>query len=466
MTPIARSVTAVVLGSLALLAVAGEPRPALAAEAASPAGSLSIPVEVEGSVQVEFAANPATGCPDPCDVSGSVAWEPAGDAQLEVDLGARHRPRLEGLLVFFGGLGQNGPRTTAQVIRGRSDGTAGACSDARTADLLVLDFSARSDSFLQARLVRGEPDDSDVFRSRCGGPIESDLLAALPSARIDRATLLEGRTSVDLSGTRTFAAHGFAGTVRSSLSLRLGRARAEVPIRTFATPPRPPTSALRTVTAVYRVERVAGSVETTFGSVAERSLCEPLDVCGASGSVRLEPLVSSGRATFFAYGSARRTTGHDLRAALGLVRGRHARGITALGGADWTQDGGHASESFTDAFGNTCRDSAPLGAGFMTFWVGPRRVFAGYGRGPDSGFDPLRTRCPGPSLLDAAQDHPLAAGNVSRKAFRKRSVVITLARGRTFESQPYRGESRPALTIVLRRLSVREHVDFVPVGVF
>ena len=36
--------------------------------------------------------------------------------------------------------------------------------------------------------------------------------------------------------------------------------------------------------------------------------------------------------------------------------------------------------------------------------------------------------------------------------FRKREVVIRLDRGRTFESEPYRGETKAALTVVLRRL--------------
>jgi hypothetical protein len=464
MSAIARTALLVVAGSVTLLFTGIE---AGAARAATPAavGSLSIPVQVDGGVQVEFGASAATGCTDPCDVTGSLSWEPTDDAQLEAEAsGPPGRSRLDGLLVFFGGLGQQGPTTTSHVIRPRPDSSDGVCSDARSSDLLVLDFSAQSESHLEARITRGRPDDADVFRTRCGGPVESDLLAALPSAPIDRATLLKGRTNVDLSGTRPFAAHGFAGTVRSSLVLHLGTPRQEPPLSSLATPPRLTAQALRTVTATYAVERVAGSVDTTFGSVGDRSLCEPLDVCGATGSIRLEPLVSTGRATFVAYGSARRKSGRDLRTALGLVRGRRPRGVTALGSAEWVNDAGRAVESFTDGFGTTCNDTVPLASGFMTFWVGPRRVFAGYGRGPDSGLDPLRTRCPGPSLADASQDHPLAGGNVPRTAFSKRRVVITLNRGRTFESQPYRGETRPALTVVMRRLRVRERVESLPNG--
>jgi hypothetical protein len=182
--------------------------------------------------------------------------------------------------------------------------------------------------------------------------------------------------------------------------------------------------------------------------------------------VRVSPSVSAGRATFVAYGPANRVSGRDLRAALGLTPGPVPRGVNASGIADWSTDDGTVAEAFADGDGATCNDEVPLGRGFMTFYVGPRRVFASYGRGSGSGPDVLRTHCPGPSILDAAQNRPLATGNVSRQAFRKRRVAITLARGRTFESQPFAGETRPALQIVLRRVRVRETRSFEVLGGF
>ena len=100
----------------------------------------------------------------------------------------------------------------------------------------------------------------------------------------------------------------------------------------------------------------------------------------------------------------------------------------------------------------------------MTFYVGPRRVFASYGRGSGAGPDVLRTHCPGPSILDAAQNRPLATGNVPRSAFGKRRVTITLSRGRPFEAEPYAGETHAALQIVLRRMRVRETRSFDVLG--
>ena len=48
---------------------------------------------------------------------------------------------------------------------------------------------------------------------------------------------------------------------------------------------------------------------------------------------------------------------------------------------------------------------------------------------------------------------------MSRRAFRERRVTITLDHGRPFESEPYAGQAKPALTLVLRRVRVRERVE-------
>jgi hypothetical protein len=330
--------------------------------------------------------------------------------------------------------------------------------------LTFLDFSVGSGSQVQARLVTGRPDDANLFRSRCGGPLERDLVDAVPSVPLGRSALMKGGTTVDLSGIRPFAGHGFAGTVRSSVKLRLGQPRPELSQPQLGAPRRTPPSAPRTVIAVYDIEAVTGSVVTGFTGGAEGSLCDPLDACGASGMVRVAPAVSAGRASFVAYGPARQVSGRDLRAALGLGPGPVPHNVNASGVADWGRDTGTVAESFADGDGATCSDAVPLGAGFMTFYVGRHRVFASYGRGSGSGPDLLRTHCPGPSILDAAQNRPLATGNVPRRAFRNRRVVITLARGRTFESEPYAGETRPALQIVLRRVRVRETLSFDVLG--
>jgi hypothetical protein len=420
---------------------------------------VSIPVKVEGSVQVEFGASGAPGCGGTCENSGSLAWEPAGDAELDVrESASRGRRQLFGSLVFLGGLGENGPTTTAHVVRAGADGSTRVCSDARTADLLFLDFSSGSETQLEARLTRGEPDDSDLFRTRCGGPLESDLRPALPAVALQRAALFAGGATVDLASTRSFSASGYSGSVRSSLRLKLGKPLPQPPLPPLARAPLGSDRGLRTLTATYAIESLSGSLVTSFKGADERSVCDPLDACGATGSVRLEPRVSAGSATFVAYGSARRTSGRGLRRALGLLPGARPRGVTAEGIAEWSSDAGSVATGYSGNDGLACADTVPLTAGFMTFWVGQRRVFADFGRAPGPGLDPFRSRCPGPSLPDVAQDHPLAVGRVPRGAFRTRRVTIPLDLGRAFASEPYTGETKPALSLVLRRVAVRERV--------
>jgi hypothetical protein len=460
---VVRAALAAALAALALPGAAGALDLAAFGPSHSPQSKLIrssvIPVKLQGSAQVQFAGSQMTGCGRPCGVSGRVTWDPTGEGELAVaEYQTRKGRQLEGSLFFFGGLGATGPTTTAHVSRRAADGSSGVCSDARSGDLVFLDFSADSPTHLETRLVTGTPDDSDLFRTRCGGPLERDLVAALPSATLTRAQLLKGGTTVDLSATRPFAAHGYTGTVTSSITLRLGQAGFAPGIRDRMIAPGRSANSVRTVRAVYAIEQVSGGVATAFRGGDEPSLCEPLDVCGASGTLRLEPRVSSGRATLVASGPARRTSGRQLRAALGLRPGRRVRGISALGSADWTRDAGGATESFTDGDGSVCNDTAPLGAGYVTLTAGRRRIFASYGRAPGAGLDPFRTRCPGPAILDAAASHALATGDVPRSAFRKRRVAITLDRGRPFESEPYFGETRASLTIVLRRVRVRETV--------
>ena len=437
----------------------------VAGAATDSARAVSIPVEVAGSVQVEFTSTAGAGCELRCgptgSVSGSLAWDPGAQADLEVtERRAGARRELDASLFFLGGPGQDAPTTTAHVVRDAAGGAPAVCSDARVNDLTFLDFSAGSPSHVEARLLKGGPDDSNLFRTRCGGPLEHDLVGALPTAKLDLATFTRGRATVDLSGTRQFAAHGFTGTVRSSIELRLGRFATDLPPPLEVTSRRLPGYAPRSVVATYRIEQVAGSIETSFTGGAEPPLCNPLDSCGAFGTVRLSPMVSAGRATFVSYGPARRVSGRELRAALGLRRGPRVGGVTASGVADWGRDGGTLSESFTGGDGTVCKDTVPLPSGFMSFWVGPRRVFATYGRSSAAGPDLLRTHCPGPSILDAAQDHPLATGSVPRSSFGKSRVAITLTRGRAFDSEPYAGETGASLTIVLRRVAVRERLGF------
>jgi hypothetical protein len=417
---------------------------------------MTVPVTVEGSVEASFHADAQSGCVNPCGLSGSITWSPPRTALLYAYEERHGRNRtLGGSLLFTGSPLDPSPKTTAHVERQGS----GACSDVSSRLFSSLDFSVGERSHLNARLTGGGPTTPSVFETRCGGPLDRDLAAALPVRPIDVATLMRGRTTVDLSGERPFASSGLAGTVSSSVRLRLG-----APFPVLAAPSRrrraaAPERRLRTLTAGYRIERVAGSVTTNFDGGSERSLCAPLDACGVSGVVRVAPQVSSGTATFIALAGSRRTTHRQLRAALGLAPGRRVHGLSIFSEAGWARDAGDVAETRTGSDGQTCRDSVPLESGRLTFSFGRRRVFVSYGRGDSFEEIPFRTRCPGPSLVDVAQDHPLATGQVPLRAFRHRRVVIELRRDRRFESEPYTGQTHAALTVVLRRMKVRKRLE-------
>lgn len=438
------------LRAIAVIALAGLVFPAPALSEISRLTAL--PVAVEGNVEVQFHGEPQAGCLAQCGLSGSIIWSPERSAQLYLYEEKKDGKRtLEGSLLFFGGLDEPGSRTTALVVR---SGSAGVCSDVRGELASSLDFSAGERSRLQAQLVAGGFTGPALFATRCGGPLDRDLAAALPTRPLELPVLLHGGATIDLSGERSFIATGFAGTVTSSLRLKLGAPQAP-----FAPLSRPKlkgldTSLPRSLTATYRIERLAGTVSTSFSGASERPLCMPLDACSTSGQVRVTAQASSGTARFSALANSKRTSRRQLRAALGLGPGRRARGITIAADAAWRKGTGSVVESFTVGGRPSCSDSVPLERGRLTFTFGRRRVFVSYGRPGLFEDGALRTRCPGPSLSDVALDHPLATGAIALRAFRKRRVTIRLASHRTFESEPYTGETRAALTLVLRRLQV------------
>jgi hypothetical protein len=414
----------------------------------------TIPVTVEGNVNTQFHPAGPGACPGMC-LSGNVTWSPGRDGFLSIYEERHGRElELEGYLFSFGGfLEGSGPRTAARVVRDRGAGPPGLCVDTRTQIAFSLEFSAGERSSLKARLFGGDPTLPTLLQTRCGGPLDGDVAPALPEQPIDLATLLRGGATIDLSAERPFLGGGLAGTVSSSVKLMLGR-----PLTPFEKVRLPGASESRTpgflsVTAEYRIERVAGSLVTSFNGGAERLLCAPLDACGASGALRVRPLASSGKAAFTALSFSKRVTRPQLRAALGLERGRRVRGISTVGDAEWVRGTGSVTGSF-NAGNLTCSDTVGLDRDRLSFSFGRRRVFASYGRANPYGGDPFGTRCPGPALADLTQDHPLLTGAVPLRAFRKKRVVITLAGRRPFESEPYRGQTSGTLTVVLRRTGI------------
>jgi hypothetical protein len=135
--------------------------------------------------------------------------------------------------------------------------------------------------------------------------------------------------------------------------------------------------------------------------------------------------------------------------------------VSAGGFALWTEDAGSASTVFTRAGAPDCNDSQPLfGGGGVALDFTRGGVRALYGDGSGGGLsDPLRTRCEGPGLADVARAHPLATGTLPLSAFRSRRVTLLLNRGGAFSSDGYSGTTRSDVTVVLRRLRIRTHIQ-------
>jgi hypothetical protein len=417
--------------------------------------SISIPVQVRGSLAVDFRGDAAGGCPVSCDLEGSLLWAPATAAELTVYEYSDHGRRE-----MYGTLIASGARTTAVVTRKLP--APGSCSDVRTDEFFALDFSAEARDHIDMRIAHapGPQPDADVLTTRCAGPAEGDIASVLPVRRLDRAALLKGETTVDLSNERAFAARGLAGTVRSSVVLALGRphvdSRRDEPLGERARGGR----RYRTMIATYRIERVAGDLVARFHGSAEPALCRSLDSCGASGTVRVSPSVSSGDAVFIASGPARRSR-RQLGAALGLLPRSRVAGIDSSGYAFWDADAGQVAGSYANGDRQACNDDEPLGPGSLSFEVTRRRVIATYVGGGYFG-DPFRTRCPGPTFVDVTAGGEPVLGSVPLRAFRRPRVVIPLTRAGSFETDAYAGRLEPALELVMRRVDVDTRVAREP----
>ena len=432
----------------------------------------SIPTTVEGRLAVDFNANPQSGCAAPCDLTGRVVWTPARDAEVSiVEYRVAGKLETEVSLDFDDSVGDR-PNTAADVTRGAGSGAPGHCQDARASEFSSLDFNGDAPGTAVARLAATTYTvayGADLLSTRCAGPLESDIAPVLPTRALPVQVLRTGSTTIDLSATRPFAAAGMAGTVRSSIVLRLARPKAfDLSglggfARELAQLIRP--ERIRILVASYKVERLAGDLVTTFDGSTQPELCRPLDSCGARGTVKVTHAVKEGEAFLYAIGRGR-VTRRQLGAALGIYPGRRRAGITTIGSVAWETDPGRAATTVVDASGRTCSDSAALGEGGIGLSISRQRVTAAYGAGSIFDGDPLRSRCPGPAFSDVADSSDaVAQGWVPRRSMRKRRVVLNLGQGSAFTTGAYTGRVQAGLTLALRRVRVESSSLTLP-GLF
>lgn len=418
-------------------------------------------VDVSGSITVDFHGDEGTGCAAAhlCGVVGHVRWDPSGPGSA-VAIGYRQRGKRfeQGFLSYADGFGLNRLQTSARVRR--SDVPGSLCADGETQNAVDSTSAPRRGSLLVFRLLdlpSAGLAPPEVLRTRCAGPTAGDVAALLPARRVSERQLLRGHRTLDFSVDKSFAAHGFAGTLHSDVVVSVGRGD-RVPLNngSGALPPGLRKVRRRALTVSYRVDHVSGQVVTSVRGRGDPDLCGPLDACGLLGSVTASPTASSGLAQLSAIGSIHRSR-RDLRRALGLTGGPRPRGVLRSGDASWDADSGRVTSELTRDGVPACSDSVPIGAGggvLLSFSGG--RVHASYGSEQFGVTDLVRTRCPGPGELDAPAD--LATGSFPLSIFRHRRVTLRLTRGAGYSSGGYSGRTRPDITVVMHRTRSRSSV--------
>jgi hypothetical protein len=415
-------------------------------------------VSVSGQVIVSFHGDRAAGCEAAfrCDVqAGTIRWTPRSGGQLSVS-GVPGR-RLTGYLTPFGG-----PETTldavAVVQRVAADGPH-VCADARgTLDYFsvpLVGVRLRRLRFgLQARPGVFGPLSTSPLGTNCGGPLPADTLQRLGTRAVSLRALLRGPTTIDLSGSAPFAAGGFAGTVESTVLVRIRKARVRRgPFGRRLARPRPSgRPPLRFLSVEYHLARMTGSVPVELD--AEPRSCAALDACGLSGTLTITPGPARGEAYVYAYGRQSRAA---LRRAVGLAPGPPPPKTSVYGYLAWARAKGTVSAALERDGRPACRDTTPLRDGAMDLRVRGRRVIARFaGAEGLAASDALRTRCPGPLLGDLRRGTRLAVGRIPRGALGRRRLRLHLDQGASTATPGYRLRSRPDLTVVLEREKVEE----------
>lgn len=413
-------------------------------------------LKLQGALEVEFRGTSEAGCvvAMTCDVTGTASYLPNGEGRLFVNTFRRANGSLRrDASAFVFGFGRAATQTIGVVRRGDQQ-----CVDVRTA----------GDGSLQARLVNGalvlglapNPRDSfsgDLLRTRCAGPRAADVLAAIGTRRISRASAVGGRT-VSFAADAPFTAPGLSGTVRSSIRVVLARATRNVVRRRSARrrslPRRVPRT--RQLRVPLRLTRAQGEAVVDF--TADPSSCRRLDACGVTGSTTIRPRPPATPASLFL--SVRSRSRAAALATVGIGDARPASVAFGGGGANWADDAGTAETTAKRDGAASCNSRAdPLGGGSLELRVdrASRRLTARlYGSGLGI------SRCAGPIAADLQSTSQfqggapiLASGSVPLTALRRPRQTITLTQGGTLAGPGYSGRVRSTISLLLERGHVR-----------
>ena len=406
----------------------------------------SVPVRAEGQIVVAFHGDAGAGCAafGLCPYSGTILVRPGNGALGLITY--RQHGRIERQATLFLTPGPAQYSAAANVERAIPGQPPGMCAD------------TESDSFGSpsatvhggAVTVRMFDIHGNTLSTRCAGPLDADLAGVGPTATIPLGRLLRGHMTVDVRGTSSFASHGFAGTITSTVVLIFGK-----PTKNSNTQPHfPPgikTTRVRTVIEQLKLTRLTGRLTGTIQGVANPLVCRLLDSCGLTGTIGFGQTAGEFNGSVIATGPASRPD-RDFLAALGVASG-NAHGISVAVAGDWAQ--GPATADLTQS-GATCTDAAPGGAMFMNLTSG-RGGLTGF-----AGTTSWRTRCPGPILN--SQGTPLLAAAVARDALTRRTFTIGLRPSGPVEDDGYTLTVQGHMSLVVRRGRITQHVITQPAG--
>ncbi len=408
----------------------------------APVSTTDVPAHTSGELTVSFHGDPATGCAAQgiCGYSGTVVFRPGSQGDLSLSQYRIHgHSSYQVQLSLPGGAGTT--FTGARVTRAGG----GVCSDARQPNAALTGTITGNQVAIGLIQPRG-----GLLSTRCAGPLDADLAGAGPEIRLTLGQLRRGRRAVPLSGTWSFAAGGFAGTVESNLTMALGKPVAQPSSASPHFPGGIKTQRDREVTETLTLVRGAGNLSLALNG--DPSACQFLDSCGIQGTLNGAFSPTGGTASLFVLGPATRPYA-DFLAALGLSRRGNPRGLHVDGTVAW-QDSGTVMAQV--ARGVSCASSAPLPGGVV--------ILGTTGRGLGATYSPAgspRTRCPGPEL---AQFQTLASGSVGVAALGKPTFTLRLSGSGPLGDDGYTISQRTSLTLTLKRGHVHEQTLLTPAG--
>ena len=381
----------------------------------------NIPIRVTGQMVVTFQGDAAAGCAayGLCPYAGTIVASPS-NGELTVAT-IRQGKRTRRAVGLFLGTGEAGVSTSAHVQRSTPGGESGMCADAN-----VFPFFGSPGAVTihgRAVTIRALAKGGSLLRTRCAGPLDGDLAGVSPAATVSLGRALHGRETIDLSGTRTFAVHGFAGTVSSTLVFKLGKPATQQP-SSVSFPPGIKTQRTRIVTERLRGTRLTGGLSAAVSGTADPVVCGLLDTCGLTGSLALSESRRGVTAEVNAMGPASRPY-RDFLTALGLARGGRSSGISVLMTVALF---GRVQEQISQP-GVTCTDTAA--AGVVSAEIG---IF-GRSRG-GAAIGPWRTRCPGP-LFNLNNSLSGVVASLPAGALEHRQVTVRLRGTGSFSDDGY-----------------------------